>query len=77
MQRSRNSCRMPFQSLTPASAWWPSTSPCGGPWKTLSGRLRRYLGRPSRSFEPCDYGGWLAAGKQTVPEFPANDGYKR
>ena len=49
--------------------WWALENPVG--------RLRRYLGPPSWSFDPCDYGGWLAPGEQSVPEFPANDAYTK
>lgn len=47
--------------------WWALENP--------RGRLSRYLGPPAWSFDPFEYGGWLAPGEQTVPEFPPNDGY--
>jgi hypothetical protein len=50
-------------------AWWALENP--------RGRLSRFIGPPSWSFDPCDYGGWLAPGEQTVPEFPANDAYTK
>lgn len=49
--------------------WWALENPVG--------RLHRYLGPPSWSFNPYDYGGWLAPGEQTVPEFPPNDAYTK
>ena len=49
--------------------WWALENPVG--------RLRRYLGPPAWWFDPCDYGGWLAPGEQSVPEFPANDAYTK
>jgi hypothetical protein len=49
--------------------WWALENPLG--------RLSRYLGPPSWSFDPCDYGGWLAPGEKSIPEFPANDAYTK
>jgi len=49
--------------------WWALENPVG--------RLSRHLGPPAWSFHPFEYGGWLASGEQSVPEFPANDAYTK
>lgn len=41
------------------------------------GRLRRWLGAPAFSFNPCDYGGWLPEDHQGVGLVPARDAYTK
>lgn len=41
------------------------------------GRLRRWLGPPADAWDPCDFGGWLAAEEASGPLSPPQDAYTK
>lgn len=51
--------------------WWALENP--------PGRLKDFIGSWSWSFNPSDFGGYLAPGEKTIacPLFPANDAYTK
>lgn len=49
--------------------WWVLENPVG--------RLRRWMGPPSYSFNPCDFGGYMDKGETSGELFPARDAYTK
>lgn len=42
-----------------------------------TGRLRKWLGPPQFSFNPCDFGGYLSPEERSHPSFPPQDAYTK
>jgi hypothetical protein len=49
--------------------WWVLENPVG--------RLRRWIGPPAYSFNPCDFGGYLGPDESSGPLFPNQDAYTK
>jgi hypothetical protein len=52
-----------------APQWWVLENPVG--------RLRRWIGPPDYSFNPCDFGGYMSPNETSGQLFPAQDAYTK